>query len=127
MENGTTVFLFTLTKSESFFPIIGQSFFKIDRKAPQSGVVSAPQHQYKTHWNKYSTEGYLSSAVGIQAMQNAVAMSIDIQALEVFHLNYKDSMNLGAFERFFSEQLMVAVRALKQQWPSKTTMALFGT
>ena len=97
-----------------------QSFFKINRIAPPSGVVEAPQHRYKSHWSKYSTEGYLSSAVGIKAMQDAVALSVDIQAVDVFHLNYHDSMDLSAFERFFSEQLMIAVRSLKQQWPSKT-------
>ena len=113
--------MFNTSNLETFAGLdLPAALFAKVANVPQIGIKAVPKHAGEKLIARYGTEGYLSSAAGIHAMQSAVALSEDLKSVEVFHLRYKSPMALEPMQRFFSEQVMLAVRAIKQEWPSKT-------
>ena len=91
---------------------------------PDSGLVSLPQHPMKTRSAWHKAHSYLHSMAAISSLQAALSENSGIHDFQMFKIEYNRSFTLEKFDRYTQEQMMLAVRRIKQEWPQRTGAAI---
>ena len=95
--------------------------FLLPTKAPRTGLVEGvPEHNMKAKIGKFWTEAIFCSVRAITALTGVVQESERVQTRTIINMIYVKTFSLDKFERNISEQMLGAVRLIKQEWPTKT-------
>ena len=107
---------------ESFAALkLPQEAFPTPKAAPESGLwPGVPAFPMQTRTRNFMAEAYFASLPAISALQGAVALARDLDDVTIVNMYYDKTFSLDKYERYLAEQMLVAQRSIKQQWPTKT-------
>jgi len=98
--------------------------FKKNAKVPYLATVPTLAHNSKDHQSYLQLESFLGSKAAIAALQSAVGENINISTCQIINILYEKTMTLEKYERYITEQMMASVRAIKQEWVTKTGVGI---
>lgn len=99
---------------------IPTSAYSRKKHVPRSGLVEIPSYQLSSSLNYHKSNSYLSSTAAVRALQGLLLENRHIQDAHILKIEYTKTFTLDKFERFLSEQMMYAVRIIRQDWPQKS-------
>jgi hypothetical protein len=89
-----------------------------------SGLVEIPKHHMKTKVAHHKSSSYISSNAAVSALQGILNENNQLHGLNIVTIDYNKTFTLEKFERYMSEQMMAAVRTIKQEWPQRSGLFL---
>jgi dynein heavy chain, axonemal len=98
--------------------------FPLPTPPPESAVINVPKHNMEFKTKKFLAEAFFASNPAIRALCQARVMLEEVQQTTIINMIYENTFKLDQYERNIAEQMLVAQRALKQQWPTKTGGAI---
>ena len=90
------------------------------KPAPPSGLWPGVPTSYASKDKNLSRRSFLASLPAISALQGAVALAADLENTVIINMYYDKTYSLDKYGRYVAEQMLVAQRNIKQQWPTKT-------
>lgn len=87
---------------------------------PYYGTVGVAFHNMPARRSHLKLKTFLGARSAIAALQGAIKENIFILPYRIIANSYEKTMALEKYERHITEQMMAAVRAIKQEWPTKT-------
>ena len=72
------------------------------------------------HARTFLAEAFFASLPAITALQGAVGLASDLENTVIVDMYYEKTFSLDKYGRYVAEQMLVAQRSIKQQWPTKT-------
>ena len=95
--------------------------FTVAKPAPPSGLwPGVPKHPMQARTRTFLAEAFFASLPAISALQGAVALAADLENTVIINMYYDKTYSLDKYGRYVAEQMLVAQRNIKQQWPTKT-------
>lgn len=91
------------------------------RIVPFCAVMAVPFYNFSTRLTNLQLESFLGNIAAIASLQGSVAESINIESFRIINCIYPKTLALDKYERNIMEQMVVAVRAIRQEWPTKTS------
>eukprot|EP00981_Chlorochromonas_danica_P004769 scaffold958_cov229-Ochromonas_danica.AAC.10 len=93
-------------------------------KAPQCGLIVLPAHNMKAKLSLHRSSSYINSPAAIAALHCVLRENEIILAQRVIKVSYTKPFTLEKFDRYLNEQLILAIRTIKQDWPVRTGQAV---
>lgn len=89
------------------------------RAVPDLGLVKVPAYNLKSRISYHRMHSFLSSTAAVISLQMILRENKNVDSYEIAKVHYVKPFTLDKFERFIAEQLIVAGRIIKQDWPMK--------
>ena len=86
---------------------------------PAFGLVKVPPYNIKSRVSHHRVNSFLSSTAAVVSLQMILKENKQIDGFQITKIHYSKPFHLDKFERFIAEQLIVAGRVIKQDWPMK--------
>lgn len=94
------------------------------KKVPQCALFDVPQYNIKARINTLQTQSLLGAKAAIEALHVALGESLSIENFQILNITFPKTLTLEKFERSITEQMVTAVRYIKQEWPMRTSMGI---
>jgi dynein heavy chain, axonemal len=94
------------------------------KAVPYYAAVEVPAYSIREKINYMQHRSYLGAAAAIAALHGSVSENIAIQSYMILELIHTKTMPIEKFERNLAEQMITAVRVIKQEWPMRTSMKI---
>lgn len=91
---------------------------------PQQGLVHLPAHNMKAKLHFHRSSSYLNSAAAISSLQQVLRENKEVFGTKMVRIDYNRPFTLEKFDRYLNEQMVAAVRRVKQEWPQRTGVAI---
>jgi dynein heavy chain len=98
--------------------------FPIPIMAPKCGLVSVPPHQLKHRITGFEQSSYLCACSGVASLHGIIAENINIQDFTIINTIPDRTYTLDRYEAWMADQILYAVRIVRQDWPSKAGQAV---
>jgi dynein heavy chain len=98
--------------------------FPAPEKAPKSGLVQVPPHQMRHKVSHFEANSYLCACAGVTSLQGVVAENLSIHGFTIINTVPDRTYVLDRYEAWMADQILYAVRVVRQDWPSKAGQAV---
>ena len=92
--------------------------------APTCGLFAVPSHPMKTRVLYHQSSSYLYSIAAITSLQAALQENSAVHDTHIVKIEYTRPFTLEKFDRYTQEQVIAAVRRIKQEWPQRAGGAI---
>jgi dynein heavy chain len=94
---------------------------------PYYGLARITQYNLRYRINFHRTGSYLGSSAAILSLQAVLKENKVVDDFEIMKLFYSKPFTLEKFDRHISEQIIVATRTIKQEWPMRSGQSVRQT
>lgn len=93
--------------------------FGSSRPVPFYGLVVVPNYNYKGRITYHRTTSFICSVAAIRSLQVVLKENKVIDEFQILKISYTKPFTIDKFERYINEQMVIAARLIKQDWPVK--------
>lgn len=94
---------------------------------PYFGLAKIPHYNFRHRVSYHKSSSYLGASAAILSLHGVLKENKVVDEFEIMKLFYSKPFTLEKFDRHISEQMIIATRTIKQEWPMKSGLVVRQT